>query len=222
MSDAEQNLEEAYAEEAETSQELDYKALYEESQSKLESLAAHKERLMDEAKKAKAIKRQSQQKELELRRQQEETAAKNGEFEKLWKQTQKELEEERQKYQSYREETKKEKIDVQSMALANELADGPNATLLSTFISKTLNHLADESGSLSEDVISSVKDEFKNNELYSALLRKSKATGGGAPGNMRGAQDKSKLNTEQFRELSDADKVDFMNKVSKGEAEIIK
>lgn len=209
MSDAEQNLDSSEmetTENVEQQQEVDYKALYEKAQKDLEVVAAKKDQLYNETKKAKQEREQAAKKELEIRRQQEEQAAKNGEFEKLWKQAQAELEQERQDKLNIKQGYKKEKIEVQAMSIANDLADGPNAKLLSKFVVESLNHLSDENGSLSDDVLQSVKEEFKNNEMYKALLRSSKATGGGAPGNMRGAQQENSIKKDAFYSMSDVDR----------------
>lgn len=208
MSDAEQSQE---VENNVEQQEVDYKALYEKTQHELESLAAHKEKLLDEVKSAKAKKREADLKELEARRLQEERDAKNGEFEKLFKQRDKEYQQALEQMNKMKESYKREKIEVTAMNIANDLADGPNAKLLSKFIGDSLNNLADENGSLSDDVLNSVKQEFKTNETYQALLRKSKAAGGGAPGNMRGAQEDAKVLTRsKFMNLSAEQQMEFI------------
>lgn len=218
MSDAEQSQE---VENTTEQQDIDYRAMYEETQQKLNSLAAHQDKLLTEAKKAKEKKRESEQKEIELRRQQEEQAAKNGEFERLFKQRDKEYKEALEQMNSLKNNYKKEKIEVQAMNVANELADGANAKLLSKFITESLNHLADENGSLSEDVIASVRDDFKTNDMYAALLRQSKSEGGGAPGNTRGAQTKTEISQAEFKSMDASKQLEFINKVQSGEAKII-
>lgn len=212
MSDAEQTS--AAVEDTATEQEsVDYQAKYEETKQKLESLAAHQEKLLDEAKKAKQSKREIEMKELEARRQQEEHAAKNGEYEKLFKQRDQEYKKAIDEINNLKQTYRKEKIDVMSMNIANDLADGANAKLLSKFISESLGKLSDDNGSLSEDVLESVKTEFKNDATYGALLRSSKASGGGAPGQQRGAQKETGTMTRtEFHKLNPTQQHKFIVK----------
>lgn len=202
---------------AEQSQE-DYKALYEETQKKLETVAAHKDKLYQETKKAKADREAA---ESERQRIERENAQKNGEFEKLWQQEAKEKEEALKSLQQLKKGYRQEKIDVTSMRIANELADGDNAELLSNFVKNTLDGLADETGSLSEDVLKSVVNEYKNNQKFKALLRMSKASGGGAPGNLRGAGESLEMKRADFDKLSADKQYDFIAKVRKGSAKLI-
>lgn len=214
MSDAEQSpaVEEVKVD------EIDYKALYEETQKKLDTVAAHKDKLYQETKKAKADREAA---EMERQRVEQETAKKNGEFEKLWQQEAKEKEELAKSLQQIKQGYRQEKIDVTAMRVATELADGDNAELLSNFVKKTLDALADETGSLSDDVIKSVINEFKNNQKFKALLRQSKAMGGGAPGNTRGAGDSQEMTRAEFAKLSPANQAGFAAKVRNGQAKLI-
>lgn len=205
MSDAEQNLEVENVEQADVQ---DYKALYEKAMSDLEKVAAKKEELYKETKKAKADREQAA---LEAQRITEETAKKNGEFEKLWKSVSQEKEQLLNQLKAIQHANRQEKLNVASMRIATELADGDNADLLSAFIQKNLENMADDDGSLSEDVIKAVAEEFKNNQKFKALLRSSKAQGGGAPGNMRGTQvDAKVMDRASFEKLSPDRRMSFI------------
>jgi cytochrome c553 len=177
MSDAEQNLEV----EAKVGDTQDYKALYEKTLQDLEKVAAKKEQLYKETKAAKAAREEAA---AEAHRIAEETAKKNGEFEKLWKSASQEKEELLQQLKAIRNGNRQEKLSLASMKIATELADGDNAELLSEFVKRNLENIADDDGSLSEDILKAVASEFKNNAKFKSLLRGSKASGGGAPGNM--------------------------------------
>lgn len=201
MSDAEQN------EDVTNNEEIDYKALYEETQKKLETVAQHKDKLYAETKKAKADREAA---ETEAKRISEETAKKNGEFEKLWKQTTQERDELLQNMQQLKTGYRQEKIGVTAMRIANELADGDNAELLSSFIKNTLESIADETGSLKDDVIKSVMNEYKQNQKYKALLRGSKALGGGAPGSTSGASEAKMITREAFDRYSPDKKMEYV------------
>lgn len=211
MSDAEQNLE--VAEETMP----DYKALYEKSLQDLDVVAAKKDQLLKETKAAKAAREEAN---AEAQRVLEETAKKNGEFEKLWKSASQEKEELLQQLKAIKNGNRQEKLNLASMRIATELADGDNAELLSEFIKKNLENIAQDDGSLSDDIIQAVSSEFKNNAKFKSLLRASKASGGGAPGNMKGTSEKTSLTRAEFDRMSPAKQYEFIAKVRNNSAEL--
>lgn len=211
MSDAEQNLE--VAEETMP----DYKALYEKSLQDLDVVAAKKDQLLKETKAAKAAREEAN---AEAQRVLEETAKKNGEFEKLWKSASQEKEELLQQLKAIKNGNRQEKLNLASMRIATELADGDNAELLSEFIRKNLENIAQDDGSLSDDIIQAVSSEFKNNAKFKSLLRASKASGGGAPGNMKGTSEKTSLTRAEFDRMSPAKQYEFIAKVRNNSAEL--
>lgn len=165
-----------------TTDELDYKSMYESSLSELEKIKANHEKLMDETK---AAKRAKADQEAERAKLEKEKAQKDGEFEKLFQMAEKQRKELEDQLNSERTQYKQDKINTHAMKLAVELADGDasSAKLLSKFLSERLTHLSDEKGSLDNDVLVAVTKEFKQNPDYAPLLAGSKANGGGAPGN---------------------------------------
>lgn len=168
---------------------VDYKAMYEKAQLDLEKVAAKKEELLKETKKAKADREEANMAAMKAA---QEKAVKDGEFEKLWQTAQQEKEELTKKLQEIANSNRKEKIQIAAMRVATELADGDNAELLSDFVARNLDKMADETGSLATDVLDAIKNDFKNNAKFKALLRSSKASGGGAPGSSSGAQASTK------------------------------
>ncbi len=213
MSDAEQNLE------VEVKQETtpDYKALYEKTLQDLDTVVAKKDQLYKETKAAKAAREEAA---AEAQRVMEETAKKNGEFEKLWKSASQEKEELMQQLKAIKNGNRQEKLNLASMRIATELADGDNAELLSEFIKKNLENIAQDDGSLSDDIIQAVASEFKNNAKFKSLLRGSKASGGGAPGNMKGASEKLSLTRAEFDKMNPVKQSEFIAKVRSGSAEL--
>lgn len=167
---------------------VDYKSLYEETKTKLESLAAHQDKLLGETKKAKAAREEAAKQELER-------AQKAGEYEKLWKSAEDRANETNEKYSSLLKEIKSEKLNVQAMKLAVELADGDalSAKLLSRFIQESLESVSDERGNVDNGVISAIKKDFVNNKDFAPLLGGSKASGGSAlgSGSMSRGQEKT-------------------------------
>lgn len=179
----------------EQEQELDYKALYEETKRKLDTVAAHKDKLYKETKQAKE----------ERDREAEEKARKNGEFEKL-------LDQERREKNELKQNYKNERISTHSLKIANELADGDNVELLSEFVKKTLSNLADDEGRIESDIVDSVKNEYKNNPKFKALLRGSKASGGGASGNQQTKSQLNEMSRDDFDNLSQVKRKEFLKK----------
>jgi len=189
----------------ETQNEVDYKALYEETKQKLETVAAHKDKLYEETRKAKAEREEAKKQADEAAQQK---AIKDGEYEKLWKTAQEEKQKLEQERENDRRSWRKDRIDTTAMRVATELAEGDNAELLSDFVSRHLDKLADERGVLSADVLEAVTKEFATNSKYKALLRGSKAAGGGAPGNSS--------TTPLPKDLSNLSPVERMNAVRSG------
>lgn len=169
--------------------EVDYKTLYEKAQADIEKIAAKKDELYKETKKAKADREAAEHSAMKAA---EEKAQKDGEFEKLWQTAKKEKDELHQRLLDIQNSNRKEKIQIAAMRVATELADGDNAELLSDFVQRSLDKMADEAGALSADVLEAVKSEFKESTKYKSLLRASKAMGGGAAGNTRSASEDSK------------------------------
>ncbi len=167
-----------------TEKPIDYKVLYEKSQEEIQSIAAKKEELLKETKKAK---QERAEQIAAVEKAEQDRALKDGEFETLWKSSEQQAKEFEQRYNSLLSETKQEKIQGHAIKLAVELADGnaQSAKLLSRFIQDSLSKMSDEKGSLDDNIIAAVKKEFQNNNDFAPLLGGSKASGGGAPGNAK-------------------------------------
>lgn len=170
-------------------QELDYKAMYEKAQADLQAIAKKKDELLAETKQAKKAREEAT---LAAQKAEQEKAAKDGEFEKLWQTSEKNRQELEQRLHELRTNNRKEKVDVQALRIAGELADGDNIELLADFISRNLDKVADDEGALGADVVKAIKEEFASNAKYKSLLRASRASGGGAIGNDKiGGQSKT-------------------------------
>ena len=192
---------------ADSTPEVDYKALYEDTKKQLDTVAAHKDKLYAETK---AAKEQRKQAETEAARIAEEKALKEGEFENLWKTAKQEKEDLAKQINDIKQANRNEKIQVSSLRIANELADGDNVELLSEFIQRNLANLADDNGALSAEVLESVKQEFKLNSKFKALLRGSKSTGGGANGQSSPTGESSMMKRDAFEKLNPIQKMDYM------------
>ncbi len=201
--------------------EIDYKAKYEEAQKAIESLASKKEELLKETKQAKEEKRKQIEASEQVRL---ETAQKNGEFEKLWKQEQQEKEEALKELKISRQERRDEKINLAAMKVAVDLAKGDanKAGLLSEFVAKSIGKVADEYGQVDEDLLSSVRTQFESDSRYSPLLGGNQSNGSGAQGNPRSASGANKtLNRADFSKLDPKAQSEFAAKVRSGSATLI-
>lgn len=167
---------------------------------KLDQLLSEKKQAADAAKT-----------EAEKRRQAEEDAAREkGDFEALaesYKQKIAALENEKKELT---ETSAKKEIARQASLIAADLAEGPNQEILSTFIERRLRlegdelKVTDDKGNLTISTVDQLKEEFKTNPKFGALVIASKASGGGAhgAGNGGGAAKKfSELNEKERTEL---------------------
>lgn len=207
-------------------QEIDYKAWYEENLPKVqsfESIVSKKEELLKETKAAKEKERKAAEQAEQARKEQQMIAEKNGEYEKLYKQKDEEVNKLKQELLNDRQERRNEKINVAAIKLASDLAKGESykAELLSEFIAKKIGSIADEYGRVDNDTLEDIKKQFETDEKYAPLLGGNKSTGGGAPGNTRGAQQKTQLTQAEFKVLAPAKQMEVLNKIKSGELEII-
>lgn len=170
--------------ESQEQNEVDYKAMYEKAQADLQAVVKKKDELLNETKQAKKAREEAAQaaQKAEL-----DKAAKDGEFEKLWKTAEQKAKEYEQKISEMKNANRREKIETQALKISAELAEGDNVELLSDFIARNLDKVAEEDGTLGVDVLKAIKEEFANNVKYKSLLRSSKASGGGALGNVGSA-----------------------------------
>lgn len=177
----------------------------------LRIVAEHKDKLYKETKQAKADRELA---DLQAKKVSEEKAQKDGEFEKLWNTSKQEKEELQKRLENMTKVNRDEKVQISAMRIATELADGDNAELLSEFVQRNLDKMADEAGGLSPDVLEAVKNEFKSNGKFKALLRGSKATGGGATGNVSTKSQSQELSRAEFSKLSPLEQGKFFSNKS--------
>lgn len=141
-----------------TPEVVDYKALYEETNTKLSAeiakitaLENKKNELLGETKAAKDAKRQTEVSTADELR-------------------------------SLKESIKTERITNKSLSMAAELAEGTDQLLLKAFIERELSSIADENGHVSDEDYKKTMSQFETNPMYAKLMKQSKAGGGGAPG----------------------------------------
>ena len=179
----------------------------------LKTVADHKDKLYQETKKAKADRENA---EKESKRIADEKAQKNGEFEELYKSKHEEAETYKKQFEEYKRSVRNDKLQANALRIATELADGDNAELLSEFVKRKLDTLAEEDGTLSADIINDLKKEFATNMKYKSLLRGSKASGGNAVGNPKGKADSAKeISRADFDKLDAQSKSQFFKNSGK-------
>ena len=195
---------------SEQQEEINYQELYEKAQEDLKKVLAKKEELLQETKKAK---KEREEHASAAARAEQEKALKDGEYEKLWKSAEDQAKQFEERYNSLLNETKQEKIQTNAMKIAIELADGnaQSSKLLAKFVGESLGRMSDEKGSITDEVIAAVKKEFQANADFSPLLVGSKASGGGAPGNMNRVHDNSKtVDRSTFEGWNPVKKMEFV------------
>ncbi len=122
-----------------------------------------------------------------------EKAKRDGDFEQLLKSSENKNKTLAEQLQNLQQKISTEKVRGESMKIATDLADGPNAELLSEFISKRLRYtddgikVLDSNGDLTVSNIDDLKAEFTKSEKFKSLLRGVKSSGGSAQGSGSGA-----------------------------------
>lgn len=181
-------------------------------QQQFDAVKGKNDQLLDETKKAKAKAREEQDVATQAKL---DKAMKDGDFEELLKSSEERRETLEQQVQNMHQLNAKDKIATESMKIANQLADGPDAELLSEFISKRLKHTEEgmkvltKDGAMTISTLDELKQEFENNEKFKSLLRGNKSTGGGAVGGGSGATETRQITFEQFSSMNPTQKMSF-------------
>ncbi len=199
---------------------VDYKALYEATKADLEKVAAKKDELYKETKAAKAARDKAAQDAEKIK---QDKAIQDGEYETLWKTEKQQREAKEKEYQELKNNIRQDKISISANRIANKLAEGDNAEIISDYISKNLDKLADEQGSLSDDVLAAVEKEFSVNSKYRSLLKGSKARGGEAQGNVstKAEHGTKEMSYADYSKLDPSQKLEFSKLVNSGKARLL-
>jgi hypothetical protein len=177
------------------------------------AMASKMDELLGEAKKAKAAKRDEEAARLAA---EQAAAAEKGDFEQLHKSAMAELEKERAAHKELVSSIGQEKRNNAAMKIATDLADGPNADLLSEFIAKRLKYtdggvkVTDENGELTVSTVDELKTTFKNDPRYTALLKGNQSSGGGATGGSNSGGAAKTLTRAEFEALNPIAAAKFM------------
>ncbi len=192
-----------------TKQEYTVEQLLQEKQeleTKLKAVVSHQEKLLGETKKAKEDRANSL---AEAKRIADDKAKSNGEFEELYKSKDQEANEYKKQLEDYKRSVRNDKLQASALRIATDLADGDNAELLSEFVIRKLDGLADETGVISDNIVTDLKKEFANNQKYKSLLRSSKASGGNALGNVGNKAETKEISRADFDKMDQLSRKNF-------------
>lgn len=162
------------------------------------------DQLLNEKKQASDLAKSEAEK---ARQAQEDAAKEKGDFEALansYKEKIASLENEKKELS---EISAKKEIARQASLIAADLSEGPNQEILSTFIEQRLRlegdelKVTDDKGNLTISTVDQLKEEFKTNPKFGALVIASKASGGGAHGANNGGGAAKKWNDYTSAEL---------------------
>lgn len=191
----------------------DNAAALEALRKEFDAVKAKNDELLSEAKKAKQARRDAED---HARTSAEEALKKAGDFESLYKSSLSELEKTKNDFEGLKGNIATEKRNNAAMKLATELAEGPNAELLSEFISKRLRYtdegvkVTDINGELTVSSLDDLKREFQSSDKFASLLRGNQASGGGAAGGKQGGGAAKEVSREEFAAKSPQDRAKFM------------
>jgi hypothetical protein len=196
---------------------IDYKAKLEEKEKEIAAVVAKNQELINEKRRI-AERIEEAEREKDEQKTQKMIAA--GRFEELSKSAQEKERLYAEKLKRIEDERALERTRNEAMRLATELADGYNAELLTEFIHPRIKYNKDGSISVlnaqGEETVSTLDDlkrEFETSPRYKALLRGSKASGGGAQGSGSGSNGKATgrvVTRSEFNTWKPRQQMDFM------------
>lgn len=177
------------------------------------SMKSKMDELLTEAKRAKQAKRDI---EAESTAERERVAKEQGDYQQLHKSAQEKYESTLTELDSLRQGVANEKKNNTALKLAADLADGSNAEILSEFIGRRLKFhddgvkVTDANGSLTVSSFEDLKNEFKNDARYAALLKGNQSSGGGASGGSNSGGATKVRSRAEFEALNPVKRMEFV------------
>lgn len=202
--------------------QIDYKAFYEAHKDvveKVPGLLAKKDELLNEAKQAKAKARELE----EMSKAEKERLAKEqGQYELLWKEKEKELNDFKEQYMNEKKAIRSEKVKGVASRIAVGLAKNDyDAEILSDIISRSVNDIADENGNINQDVIESIKKQYAADKRYESLMKGNMSAGGSAQGSSRAVSSIKEMSYADFDKLDASSKLEAAKQKMMGKLKII-
>lgn len=174
----------------------------------LEGLKRQNQTLLDEAKEAKRLRREADEK---LEREKLDAAKAKGDFEQLYASSERALAAERAARAELATSIERRDLTSAASKIATGIADGENAEILAEFVERRLKivegqvKVTDASGNLTIATLDDLAKEFQQAPRYASLVRGTQANGGGAAGGKGGGA------TKQLHEMSDAERIKLSN-----------
>lgn len=160
----------------------------------LEGLKRQNQTLLDEAKEAKRLRREADEK---LEREKLEAAKAKGDFEQLYASSEQALAAERARLAELTTSIERRDLTSAASKIATGIADGENAEILAEFVQRRLKivegqvKVTDASGNLTIATLEDLAKEFQQAPRYASLVRGTQANGGGATGGKGGGATKT-------------------------------
>ena len=178
------------------------------------SMQAKMDQLLTETKTAKSAAKQAAE---EAQKILDEKALADNNYEELYKSSEAKNEKLMADFTGLREDISAKDRASMANKIANALAEGQNAELLSTFIAPRLKStddgikILDANGALTVLTPDELATEFKSSDRYAALLKGNQASGGGAAGgNNSGSAAPKTMNRASFDGLNPSEKMGFI------------
>lgn len=160
----------------------------------LEGLKRQNQTLLDEAKEAKRLRREADEK---LEREKLDAAKAKGDFEQLYASSEQALAAERTRLAELTTSIERRDLSSAASKIATGIADGENAEILAEFVQRRLKivegqvKVTDASGNLTIATLDDLAKEFQQAPRYASLVRGTQANGGGAAGGKGGGATKT-------------------------------
>lgn len=191
----------------------DLKRELEETKRERDAVKANRDELLVEKKKAvQALKEKQEEQERRSKERMEE----DGRWEQLYKSSNSEIERLKGEIKTRDQREQEAQIHIEASKIANRLADGHNAEILTDYLVQRIKYsedgfkVTDASGALTHSTLSDLELEFAKSEKYKSLRKGSRATGGSASGSGTGGSskateivDRATFNTMKPKEQSD-------------------
>lgn len=194
--------------------EADVRAMLEKETAGLKSKV---DELLGEKKSASQKAREAEER---VERERLERAKQEKDFESLFKSSEEKRSEIENKYKELNTSIRNEKRNTEAYKLANELATGPNAELLSEFVARRLDVgedgklvVMDANGNPTVSTLADLKKEFVSSGKYDALLSGTGATGGGATNSRSGG---ASISGKKLSEMTRSEKIEYFKQKREG------
>lgn len=166
---------------------------------KLDELLGEKKAAAQKAREAEEARKKAEQ----------EALIKSGDLDAIKKSYESKLSEATKRAEELQQNYARKELDREAIAIAADIADGPNAKILSRFIADRLRYdedgvkILDKDGNLTIGSADDLKAEIQNDPDFASLVRGSRASGGSAS-NQSGSAGSKTIKRSDFDGLSQA------------------